>query len=92
MRFDAAIIILMASVVALIIERIFYYKSKYGNKKVPENNPGPGNATVCIEHGNKLTELNTKMEELDKDLERLRSENREDHKLIFDKFNKVGKK
>jgi len=33
MKFDATIIFLLATVITLIIERVFYYKSRYGNKK-----------------------------------------------------------
>ena len=92
MRFEATDIFFLSSILALLIERIFYYKSKYSNRKNPVNDSKPGKATTCIEHGKKLTELNTKVEDLEDDLEKYRKENREDHNRIFDKINRARKK
>ena len=84
MRFDAAIIILMASVVALIIERIFYYKLKYSTRtkeeregqscKIPEaDNPGHGERIATLEKGQ----------------EALEKSNEKDHELIRRDIRKI---
>lgn len=68
--------------------------SNPGNPGNPYSKPGKGE--VCIKNGNKLTELNTKVENLEskvddneKAIETVRVENRADHKEMFAKIDKL---
>lgn len=80
------IIVVIGSVGGLLIERVFYYKSKYGKKPkkdtvaiVPSEPDNPG-------HGERIKEVETELENLkennDKDHALIRSENEKDHRLI----------
>lgn len=60
-------------------------------KIVVPNNPGntkPGTAKKCIDHGEKLTELKTEINNIKEDITEMKKNNREDHKEIFKLINK----
>ena len=70
------IIVVMGSVGGLLIERFFYYRSKYKEKKtdkipIPPNPVKPENPN----HGERLSSLETAYEGLEKN-------NEKDHRLI----------
>ena len=72
----ALIIVMIGSVGALLIERFFYYRSKYKEKKtdkipIPLNPGKPENPS----HGERLVALETDMENIEKN-------NEKDHRLI----------
>ena len=68
-----------------------------GNPGNPGNPNGkPGKAHVCIENGKLLTELQSKSESQEKQIgenkeaiETVRKENRDDHKTMFDKIDRL---
>lgn len=73
-------IVVGGSVGALLIERVFYYKSKYKKKEIIPVNPGePENPS----HGERLVGLET-------DMENFRSENEKDHRLIRQSIEKLS--
>ena len=70
------IIIVMGSVGGLLIERFFYYRSKYKEKKtdkipIPPNPVKPENPS----HGERITAVETEVKNLKED-------NKEDHELM----------
>lgn len=48
--------------------------------------PAPGDAESCKKHSDRLTKVETKVEAWDQSFKEFRTENREDHKRIFDKL------
>ena len=72
----ALIIVVIGSVGGLLIERFFYYRSKYKEKKTEKieipNNPGKSENPS---HGERLMGLET-------DVENLRENNKEAHELM----------
>lgn len=79
MVIDPVLIIVVAgSVGALLIERVFYYRLKYAEKKKKKPvcvHPNPVENTENPSHGERLMGLET-------DMENLRGENNKDHDLI----------
>ena len=81
------IIVVMGSVGGLLIERFFYYRSKYKEKKTekvvpvvaPVNLEKPENPS----HGERLMGLET-------DIENLRNDNDKDHELIRKSIDKLS--
>ena len=79
----ALIIVMIGSVGALLIERFFYYRSKYKEKKtdktpIPPNRVEPENPS----HGERLMGLET-------DVENLKDSNEKDHELIREDIKKL---
>ena len=70
------IIVVMGSVGGLLIERFFYYRSKYKDKKTDKIPipPNPGKSENPS-HGERLMGLET-------DVENLKENNEKDHRLI----------
>jgi len=83
MKFDPTTIFLLSSVLALIIERIFYYRLKYSSRKNQESvNPGYGERIAKLEKG---------QEELEKNNEKDHELIRRDIRKIFNLLNGVRK-
>jgi len=77
------IIVVIGSVGALLIERVFYYRAKYGErKKVKEYCPPNPGKPENPSHGERLMGLET-------DVENLKESNKEDHELIRKSIDKL---
>ena len=63
MELDAWTIFAVGGVASLLIERFFYYKSKYKGKK--NNNPS---------HGERLATLETKVENIEGDIKEIKED------------------
>lgn len=81
MEVDAWTIFAVGGVASLLIERFFYYKSKYKAKK----NDNPGDDV-------KLGKLETKVEEMDKDNEKDHKLIREDIRKLSNLLNGMRRK
>lgn len=68
------IIVVVGTLLTLLIERIFYYRSKYRKKN---NNPGNPN------HGERIQECET-------EIRNLKENNTEAHRLIREEIRKLG--
>jgi len=82
--------------VALILFYLYVYpklrrRNGLDRRRTNTGNPNgkPGKAETCIKHGEKLTELKGKIEALKEDFEEFKSNNRDDHRLIFDKIDSL---
>ena len=87
---------LMGSATLLALKILDRRNSKKKADAPEPDNPGvqlvPGKEEECTKHGNRLTELETEMKNLDEDFKKLEKNNREDHNKIFDKLNRAGRK
>ena len=68
MELDAWTIFAVGGVASLLIERFFYYKSRYKTKKNDKSDDNPG-------YGERIGKLETAQEQCEKD-------NEKDHRLI----------
>lgn len=75
MELDAWTIFAVGGVASLLIERFFYYKSKYKGKKNDklDENPGYGERIATVEEG----------------LRNLKTDNKEDHELMRKDIRKI---
>lgn len=73
----------------------YYFKprkmKKQGNDRRKPDNPGvkPGFGEACKEHAESLVEIGTKVENIEKNIDKMEKNNRQDHKDIFDKIDLV---
>lgn len=63
MEIDPLTVVAVGGVVSLIIERIFYYKSKYKKKNNRSDNPG---------YGERIAKLETAMEGVEEDVKAIK--------------------
>jgi hypothetical protein len=83
MQIDPWTILFTVGMGSLLIERIFYYRSKYKNKKNDKpDNPGHGERIAILEKG---------QEELEKSNEKDHNLIRADIKKLFNLFNGIRK-
>lgn len=79
MEVNPLTVVSVVGVASLLIERVFYYKSRYKKKETIPPNPGrPENPS----HGERLMGLET-------DVENLKENNDKDHGLIRDDIRKL---
>ena len=84
--------------VAIIIFYVYFYpkiKSAKGHDRRKEavlpKNPGvkPGDGTACKENRDKLVKLEEKVGNVEKNIREIKRNNRDDHKSMFDKIEKI---
>lgn len=79
MEINPLTVVSIVGVASLLIERVFYYRSKYKKKEIIPVNPGePENPS----HGERLVGLET-------DVENLKDNNEKDHELIRNDIRKI---
>ncbi len=73
----------------------YYFKpkkmKKQGIDRRKPDNPGvkPGDSEECKQHAEDLVELGTKVENIEKSVDKMEKNNRQDHKDIFNKIDEV---
>ena len=83
MEISPTLIIVMAGTVGgMLIERFFYYRMKYKDKKKPVCVPANPGDTENPSHGERLMGL-------EKDVENLKENNEKDHRLIRGDIKKI---
>lgn len=94
MKIDPLTIFAASGVISLIIERFFYYKSRYKTNKKDkiaskseslEPNPKPGMAQTCINHSNDIGKIWT-------EIDNFKDEIKEMKQNMKDGFDKLEKK
>lgn len=71
MEIDPLTVVAVLGMASLLVERIFYYRSKYNNKKreiIPLNPGKPEN----FSHGERLMALETDMENIKEDIREIK--------------------
>lgn len=87
------VILIKDVIVPLVINWKKQHKLTLKTQKiVVPNNPSntkPGNAEVCKNHMQELTELTTEITNIKEDITEIKKNNREDHREIFREINKL---
>lgn len=88
----AVVNIIFNIVLSAFIAWHYYFKPKKMKKQGVDRRKPDNPGKPCVEHGNKLTELNTEINNIKEDITEIKKNNREDHEKIFDKIDKVNRR
>ena len=82
-------------IISVIIIYHLYIKPKIMRKQGKDRrvnlnpSPAPGNAVECKQHSKDLTKAEINIKNLKENFEKFEEKNREDHRLMFDKIDRL---